>query len=365
MAEHDTDAVVKQHADAPPEHVEEEEKRSSRRWTFWISVLAFLLLAVALVLFIVPAQFRSWKFLLALLLGLVQPILEIKKEDIPKGEFLRHPGEWRGKNPKFVKSLATLPLFIALGFFATFADLSSIFDSASTTSQAGFEKSLENSAANTNKRLAQLGSTIQQLHTGSSSGGANESDPRAQIVELTGSWSEKGFHDAIEEPGDDEIVKLYLRSGMQPTTAINGASAILYGFQDGLGNDPVDLLKIFQANGFTLNEDLTDGLILQSLNPGGLLPFQGPLAPKNYTGGFWVSDAEPTGVFSGPLMLWIVEKDMMTTGPTDQDTAVLKYLISQGADCTVSLAFLDYNRTSLADTSNFTDLYPTIKACAH
>jgi hypothetical protein len=364
MAEHDTDAVAEQVADAAPKH-EEEKKESGRKWTFWILLLVFLLLVAALLLFIVPAHFRSWTLFVAVLAGLVQPIREIMKEDIPKGEFL-NPRQWK-KNPKFVRSLATAPLIAAVGIFATFADLSSVFDSsASTKSQAGFEKSLENSAANTNKRLAQLGNTIQQLHSGdSSSGGVNESDPHAQIVKLTGSWSEKGFHDAIEEPGNDEIVKLYLQSGMQPTTTINGASAILYGFQDGLSNDPVDLLKIFQANGFMLNEDLTDGLILQSIGSEGLYPFQGPLAPKNYTGGFDVSASEPSGVFSGPLMLWIVEKDMMNSGPTDQDTAVLKYLVSQGADCTVSLAFLDYNRASLADTSNFTDLYPTIKACAH
>jgi hypothetical protein len=227
MAEHDTDAVAEQDADAAPEN-KEEKKESGRKWTFWIFLFGFLLLVAALVLFVVPAHFRSWKLILAVLAGLAQPIREIKKEDIQSRQFLRHPRQWKEKNPNFVRSLWSVPLFVALGFFATFADLSSIFDSpASTSSQAGFEK-LENSAANTNKRLAQIGSTIQQLHSGnSSSGGANESDPRAQIVQLTGSWSEKGFHDAIEEPGDDQIVKLYLQSGMQATTPINGASAIL------------------------------------------------------------------------------------------------------------------------------------------
>jgi hypothetical protein len=64
-------------------------------------------------------------------------------------------------------------------------------------------------------------------------------------------------------------------------------------------------------------------------------------------------------------MLWIVEKDMLTTGPTSEDNEVLRYLISQGADCSVSLAFLEYNRTSLEGTTNFADVYPIIKACAH
>jgi hypothetical protein len=52
-------------------------------------------------------------------------------------------------------------------------------------------------------------------------------------------------------------------------------------------------------------------------------------------------------------------------GPTDQDNEVLSYLNSQGADCSVSVAFLDYNHTALAGTSNLASVYPTIKACAH
>lgn len=328
----------------------------------------FLLLPLVLVagFFIIPARFLHWPVLVAVAFAFVEPVRGLIEKGASKPAVSELSSSRRFKDSKYFRSLLSLPLAVMVGAFGIFADFSTVFDSSdSAKSRAGFEKSLENSAATTNLKLSSLGKGIRHLENGQAAGDPTDSDPRAQIVKLTGSWSEKGFHDAIEEPGDDEVVKLYLQTGMQPTTLINGASAILYGFQDGLGDDPLALLKIFQASGFKLDDDLTDGLILQSIAPDpGLYPFQGPLAPKNYTGGYFVSDSEPTGVFAGPLMLWIVEKDMMTTGPTDQDNEVLKYLISQGADCSVSLAFLDYNRGALDGTSNFTSLYPTIKACA-
>lgn len=185
-----------------------------------------------------------------------------------------------------------------------------------------------------------------------------ESGPRAQIVALTGAWSEQGFIDAIMTPGDTNIVSLYLKSGLNAATLHSDASAILYGFQSNLSNDPVALLKTFQANGFQLNESLTDGRILQSLTSGAFpLPFHTNLTPKGYTGGY------EDGVFTGPLMLWVVQKALWA-GPTDQDNETLKYLIAHGADCSVTLSFLDFNRSTLASTSPFQQLYPVIKACA-
>jgi hypothetical protein len=87
------------------------------------------------------------------------------------------------------------------------------------------------------------------------------------------------------------------------------------------------------------------------------LPFQTKLTPKNYTGGY------EGGVFTGPLMLWIVEKAVWF-GPTDQDNEVLRYLIANGADCSVSLSFLDFNRSTLDNTTPFARMYSLIKACA-
>jgi len=185
-----------------------------------------------------------------------------------------------------------------------------------------------------------------------------EQGPRAQIVALTGTWSEQGFVDAIMTPADTNIVDLYLRSGITAAALNSNTSAILYGFQDNLSNDPIALLKTFQANGYKLNDVLTDGRILQSLAPGNLpLPFQTNLTPKNYSGGY------QGAVFTGPLMLWIIEKAVWL-GPTDEDKLVLKYLIAHGADCSVTLSFLDFNRGTLADTAPFQELYPVIKACA-
>ena len=154
-------------------------------------------------------------------------------------------------------------------------------------------------------------------------------DPRAQIVQLTGSWSDGGFVDAIVDR-DIRIVDLYLKSGMQATTLSKGASAILFGFQGVPQNgDPVDMVKTFQANGFKVDDQLEDNYLMAKLgqNP---VPFNTPLTPKGYDGG-------EGGKFVGTLLFWIVERATWN-GANDQDVAVIKYLISQGADCKVGSA---------------------------
>jgi hypothetical protein len=185
---------------------------------------------------------------------------------------------------------------------------------------------------------------------------SHDSDPRAQIVKLTGQWSEQGFIDAIEG-SDTDIVDKYLKSGMKATTLHSNASALLYGFQAGVNSDPVALLKTFQANGFHLDDQLVDGRILKGLDESLPLRFDTPLTPKNYTGGY------AGGQFTGSLMLWIVSRASYV-GVTDQDRTVLGYLISQHADCKVSKSYLEFNRDILSDTAPFKELYPMIEKCA-
>ena len=181
-------------------------------------------------------------------------------------------------------------------------------------------------------------------------------DPRAEIVKLTGAWSVQGFVDAIEQRNTD-IVDKYLKSGMKATTTHSSASAILYGFQGNMDNDPVALLKTFQANGYKLDDDLVDGRILHSTSDLLPLPFDTKLTPKNYTGGY------QDGEFTGPLLLWVVSRASVV-GVSEQDRAVLVYLISQHADCSVALSFLDFNDNTLSGTAPFDELYPMIKQCA-
>jgi hypothetical protein len=185
---------------------------------------------------------------------------------------------------------------------------------------------------------------------------ATDSDPRAQIVKLTGGWSVKGFVEAIAER-DTDIVAKYLKSGMKATTQDKGASAILYGFQGDWNNDPVALLKTFQANGYKLDEELIDGRILVDEQGNSPFRFDTPLTPKNYTGGY------QDGKFAGSLLFWIVSRAMWN-GASDQNRSVLKYLIAQGADCSVTLSFLDSNRDLFSDYPAFTEFYPMIKSCA-
>ena len=183
-------------------------------------------------------------------------------------------------------------------------------------------------------------------------------DPRAQIVQLTGSWSEQGFHDAIVSR-DTSIVALYLKSGMTATTLHEGASAILFGFQGVPQNgDPVALVKAFQADRFKVDDQLEDNQLMGKLTDG-LFPlmFETALAPKGYTGGY------QGGTFVGSLLFWIVQR-ALASGPTDQDIQVIKYLISQGADCKVPLSFIKFNTSTLSGTSPYIKLLPMMQSCA-
>jgi hypothetical protein len=190
------------------------------------------------------------------------------------------------------------------------------------------------------------------------SGAGLSSDPRARIVQLTGSWSEQGFVEAIEER-DTSLVALYLKTGMKATTLNRGASAVLWAFLGTSQNgDPVALVKTFQADGFKVDDELQDGYLMQKLTNDGLpLQFATDLTPKGYTGGY------EGGTFVGSLLFWIVQLATWA-GPTEQDIQVIKYLISQGADCKVVLSFLKFNRDALAGTSPYEELLPMMRSCA-
>ncbi len=185
-------------------------------------------------------------------------------------------------------------------------------------------------------------------------------DPRARISQLTGSWTEQGFVNAIIDR-ETSIVALYLKSGMKATTVHEGASAILFGFQGAptQNGDPVALVKTFQAAGFKVDDELQDSYLMGALTDNMFpLMLNTDLAPKDYTGGY------EGGTFVGSLLFWIVQRALYA-GPTDQDIQVIRYLISQGADCKVPLSFLKYNGpTTLAGTSPYEELLPIMQSCA-
>ncbi len=213
------------------------------------------------------------------------------------------------------------------------------------------------SYSNTGPCSAQGNGNTVNCSTTSAAGLSN--DPRARIVELTGAWSEQGFVDAIVDR-HTSIVALYLKSGMTATTLHEGASAILFGFQGVPQNgDPVALVKTFQAAGFKVDEELQDSYLMGKVT-GNLFPlqFHTDLTPKGYTGGY------QGGEFVGSLLFWIVQR-AAASGPTDQDIHVIKYLISQGADCKIPLSFLKYNGPiALAGTSPYEELLPMMQSCA-
>lgn len=188
--------------------------------------------------------------------------------------------------------------------------------------------------------------------------GKPKQNPRAQIVELTGSWSEEGFVEAIVERNTG-IVALYLKSGLSATTLHDGASAIIFGFQGVPQNgDPIALLKTFQAAGFEVDEELQDSFIMDKLTEGFLpLIFQTDLTPRGYTGGY------SGGVFVGSLLFWIVQRETDSV-PPPVNLPVIEYLVDQGADCKVPLSFLEFTRSSLAGTKPYGELLRMMESCA-
>jgi hypothetical protein len=184
---------------------------------------------------------------------------------------------------------------------------------------------------------------------------AGSVDPRAQIVQLTGAWSEQGFVDAIISR-DTRIVALYLQSGLKATTLHNGASAILFGFQGVPQNgDPVELLKTFQAAGFKVDDALEDNSLMAKLGHGPQ-PFDTPLTPKGYVGG-------GGGTFVGSLLFWIVQRALWA-GPNDQDIQVINYLTGLGADCKVPLSYLQTAVSYMNGDSPYQTLLPMMQSCA-
>ncbi len=81
---------------------------------------------------------------------------------------------------------------------------------------------------------------------------------------------------------------------------------------------------------------------------------------KGYTGGY------QGGKFIGSLLFWIVQRAIgQVLG--DQDLPVIKYLISQGADCKVPLSFIKYGISSGqigASDPDVKELLPMMQSCA-
>jgi hypothetical protein len=171
----------------------------------------------------------------------------------------------------------------------------------------------------------------------------------------------QGFVNAIVNR-NTSVVALYLKSGLEAATLYKGASAILFGFQGVPQNgDPVELIKTFQADGFKVDEELEDSYLMGALTDN-LFPlqFDTNLTPKGYTGGY------QDGTFVGSLLFWVVQR-ALGTGLADQDLPVIKYLISQGADCKVTLSFMNYNSKLLDGLSTYTykELLPMMQSCAN
>jgi hypothetical protein len=186
-------------------------------------------------------------------------------------------------------------------------------------------------------------------------------DAQHQIGATYGGYSPAAFMTAIGNYKLD-VVTLYLQSGMTAKTAYGGWSVLLWGFQSGTETgqtyDPVALLKAFQAYGFNVDDQLEDaGLLGQRTANIFPLEFPSPLAPKGYTGG------TQGGKFVGSLLFWIVQR-ALGSDVTNTDDQAIQYLVSQGADCEVPMAFMQLHQTFLADKPAYDKLNSLMQGCA-
>lgn len=151
---------------------------------------------------------------------------------------------------------------------------------------------------------------------------------RSELQQLSVSWSSESFVDAVVG-GDVRAAALFLQGGMKPDLNYKGASAAVYILQP-MANNREEMLKLFLRSGLKPNTYLLDARIMRTY--GSLPPhFQDKLAPAEY--GAWKKQ------FAGPPDLWIVIRASYS-GPSKDDFALLKALAASGAKFDVSLAFL-------------------------
>ena len=162
------------------------------------------------------------------------------------------------------------------------------------------------------------------------------SNPRKEIANLGLAWTASAFVNSLME-GDLQVVSLFLNGGMNGTELHKGTSAILFAMQNGISGDSVEILSLLIANGFDVNTNLTDIYLMPY--------FSNNLAPSNYK-----AKNKPSGYsayekrFTGPLLLWETMLNMQKA-PTERDLAVIRFLIENGADKSVTLSYLDYEKS--------------------
>lgn len=178
-------------------------------------------------------------------------------------------------------------------------------------------------------------------------------DPRKEIANLGIPWSTDSYVSSLIA-GDLPMIDLFIRGGMDATTRHKGSSALLYALQPELGNQPVEVLKVFVSHGFDLDTHLVDQRILNSWSDR-MLPsmFETDLAPEGYTGGY------AGGKFVGPVMLWVVSLGAYR-GFTDDQMAVVRFLLENGAEARTTLSYLRYSERWMGDTRPFKRILPII-----
>lgn len=171
-------------------------------------------------------------------------------------------------------------------------------------------------------------------------------DPKKELENKGVRWNTQSFVDNImSNTADPEIIELFVRSGMSPTTFHKGTSAVLYALQPDLDNRPAELIRFFAANGFDVNTYLVDLSILKDYSDGMLPPYyEAPSKPAGYAA--W------QGRFEGPALLWVAMLGAYR-GPSADDLEVIAALKDLGARTEETRAFLDALKGAWGDTPSY------------
>lgn len=176
-------------------------------------------------------------------------------------------------------------------------------------------------------------------------------NPRKEIANMGLKWNSKDFVDVLKS-GDINLIELFLQGGMKASDRYNAASAILYSMQPTLNNKPVDILKLFIKYGFNINEILFDAEILKHWSSSLPPYYLAENKPQEYSA--------YKNQFSGPLLMWMV---ILTTyrGATQDNLDVIKYIVSNGAELEITLAYLDFSKSWLENTSPYHEIRDLLK----
>lgn len=155
-------------------------------------------------------------------------------------------------------------------------------------------------------------------------------NPRKELANMGISWTTDSFTGAILR-AEMQTLELFLQGGMKLVTPHKGTSLAVYALQPGIP-DRVEIMKLFMKYGFKLDTELVDTRLMPMRGMGSRPDhFEHPKLSPKY--GAW------NKTFAGSALFWIVCVSAYE-GASPEDYELLEFLVANGADTTLSLAYM-------------------------